>query len=63
MCGDGSLMLKCWHASFDLTKEHILLRHLWVLLLGSPLQFCNVATCEAIGNDLCRFLYVDQEKL
>ena len=56
-------MPKRWHATFCPVKEHFVLCHMWVLLLGFPLQFWNVEAYVTIGNDLGQFLYVDQEKL
>jgi hypothetical protein len=46
----GSLMLKRWRIHFDPSTEYFSFRHLWVLLLGLPLQLWNTRALEAIGN-------------
>jgi len=37
----GSLMLKRWRLGFNPSTEFFILRHLWVLLPGLPLQLWN----------------------
>ena len=56
-------MLKQLNHDFDPSKEKIRNRHLWVLLLGLPLEFWNKPTFMEIGNELSRFLHVEKENL
>jgi hypothetical protein len=53
-------MLKRWRVRFDPSTEYFSYRHLWVLLPGLPLQLWNVKALEAIGNELGRFIKVDE---
>jgi hypothetical protein len=58
---DGNnLMLKCWRVCFDPVTEYFQFLHLWVLLPGLPLQLWNAKALEAIGNELGRFIKVDE---
>jgi hypothetical protein len=56
----SSLMLKCWRVRFDPISEYFSFRHLWVLLPGLTLQLWNAKALEAIGNELGRFIKVDE---
>jgi hypothetical protein len=56
-------MLKRWRVCFDPTTEYFCLCHLWVLLPGLPLQLWNAKALEAIGNELGRFIKVDELSL
>lgn len=60
LCGKSSLVLKRWHESFDPAKERLRFRHLWVLLPGFPLHFWSLDVCVGVGNQLGRFLFVDE---
>jgi hypothetical protein len=42
----GSLMLKRWRVGFNPESEHFSYRHLWILLLGLPLQLWNLKALE-----------------
>jgi hypothetical protein len=61
--GGGSLMLKRWWISFNLSMEYFSFHHLWVLLPGLPLQLWNVKALEVIGNALGHFIKVDNQAL
>jgi hypothetical protein len=52
----GSLMLKWWRTSFNLSSEYFSYRHVWVLLPGLPLNLWNLPVLTAIGNLLGHFL-------
>jgi hypothetical protein len=57
---DGnSVMLKRWRVNFDPAREYFHLQHMWVLLHGLPLQLWNKRALEVIGNELGRFISVD----
>ena len=56
-------MLKCWRVSFDPASDYFQFLHLWVLLPGLPLQLWNAEAPEAIGNELGRFIKVDEHSL
>jgi len=60
---DGSLMLKCWHLVFNLEKENVRLRHLWVLLLGCPLALWSLEAFKLIEHAIGKFLHVDLKQL
>jgi len=56
-------MLKRWCVGFDPVTDYFQFRHIWVLLRGLPLQFWNVVTFRAIGNELGRFMFVENSVL
>jgi hypothetical protein len=56
-------MLKRWRVSFDPATEYFRLRHLWVLLPGLPLQYWTEKALAAIGNELGRFISLDDSHL
>jgi hypothetical protein len=58
-----SLMLKRWWISFDPASNYFRLRHLWVLLPGLPLQYWTDKALAAIGNELGRFICLDDSLL
>jgi len=59
----GSIMLKRWCIGFNPATEYFNLHHIWVLLLGLPLNLWNKPTLKATGNLLVRFLKVDEQCL
>jgi hypothetical protein len=59
----GSLMLKRWHLVFNLEKEHIRFRHLWVLFPGCSLALWSLEAFKEIENSLGKFLHVDPKHL
>jgi len=61
--GGGILMSRRWCISFDPSTKYFSFRHLWVLLLGLPLQMWNAKALEAIGNALGHFINIDEKSL
>jgi hypothetical protein len=58
---DGSsLIIKRWRVGFDPSREYFHIRYLWVLLLGLPFQLWNKRALEALGNNMGRFIAVDE---
>lgn len=58
-----NLMLKRWHTTFNLDKEPLIFRHLWVIFPGFPLVFWNFEAFTTIGNAIGKFLHVDLKHL
>jgi hypothetical protein len=58
-----SLILKRWRVSFDLAMDYFRLHHLWVLLPSLPLHYWTEKSLAAIGNELRRFIYLDDNIL
>jgi hypothetical protein len=56
-------MLKRWRLKFDTASEYFSFQHLWILLPGLPLHFWNYRALQAIGNELGRFIKVDEKVL
>ena len=52
-------MLKRWWLAFDPMIEHFQLHHMWVLLLGLPMNMWNEGSLRAIGDALGRFITLD----
>jgi hypothetical protein len=61
--GGCSLMIKRWRVSFNPETDYFQHRHLWVLLLGLPLQLWNAGALEAIGNSLGSFISLGESVL
>ena len=51
-------MLKWWHSALDPKTKNIHFKHIWVLLLGIPLEMWNREAFAVIGNYLSLFLHV-----
>lgn len=56
-------MLKRWRVGFDPGTEYFQFRHIWFLLPGLPLQLWNAGELTTIGNELGRFIAVDEAVL
>jgi hypothetical protein len=56
-------MLKHWRVAFDQATEHFQYFHIWVLLLGLPLQLWNEGALRAIGDALGKFISLDNKLL
>jgi hypothetical protein len=52
----GSLMLKKWHLDFNLDKEIVRHRRLWVLLPGFPLDLWSSETFKLFDNSIGKFI-------
>lgn len=49
---NGSLVLSRWHTTFHHLKELVVLRHLWCLLVGFPLQHWSRLMFEDMENKI-----------
>jgi len=56
-------LLKRWHATFNPETKKFHFRHIWIILPGLHLLFWNPKSCEAIGNELGHFLFVEDANL
>lgn len=52
-------MLKRWHVGFDPVTKYFQFMHIWVLLPWLPIQFWNVEAFKSIGNELGRFMFLE----
>lgn len=59
--GEGSLVLKRWYAGFDLRIEKLLGRHLWVIILGFPIQCWNLKGFTTIANSIGLFMLIEDD--
>lgn len=58
--GPSSLVLKKWMPKFDPCTEPFVAQHVWVLLLGFPLELWSKMVFVSIVDSICKFVFIDE---
>ena len=61
--GKGSLVLSRWNVHFDPRMSTLAKRHLWVILPGFPLFFCNINAFTVVANSTGNFIHIEDSHL
>jgi len=56
-------MMKIWRVGFKPLSEYFKYRHIWVLLPSLLIQLWSEGSFAAIGNELGRFIFVEDSVL